>query len=338
MLAEILTEASKQGASDIHLRINSVRFRVNGELIPQSQFKVDMNNIFSIVAEVLKISEDEVRAIDKEFDKDISYSVTGVGRFRVNVAKQRGTFMMTLRIVNFDVPEWTELGVPKGLTEVLQSNKGLLLVTGPTGSGKSTTLAALIRLINETRDFNIVTIEDPIEYLHKDKKSIISQREVGVDTTFHNGLRAVLRQDPDVILIGELRDAETMEIALTAAETGHLVLSTLHTNSAVSSISRFLSEFPAEKHEQIRNQLSANLLGVFTQTLLKSTRGGRALAYELLVPNDAMRKNIREAKFLQIKQAMESSAQCISMKKSLEKLEAAKLITAQQKAEMLTIS
>lgn len=295
-LNDILKVALKANASDIHLKANlHPTFRIDGDLVP--------------LANAPKLSSDEMRkmAMDimtpqqklkfQDFNEiDLAYSVAGLGRFRVNVFQQRGLLGMVLRVIPFSVKTLKELQLPPILEKVAMNERGLVLVTGATGSGKSTTLAAMVDYINENRSSHIVTIEEPIEYLIRDKKSIINQREVGVDTMgFHLALRSALRQDPDVILVGEMRDAETMEIAIAAAETGHLVLSTLHTLDAPETINRILAAFPPYQQKQIRIQLASITKAIISQRLVPRKEGaGRVAATEILINNARVRELIED--------------------------------------------
>jgi twitching motility protein PilT len=294
-LNDILKIALKANASDIHLKVGLVpTFRIDGELVP-------LNNAPRLTPEELakmatNIMTPQQKLKFQDFNEiDLAYGVPGLGRFRVNIFQQRGTVGMVLRVIPFSVRSLTDLQLPSTLAKIAMNERGLVLVTGATGSGKSTTLAAMVDYINENRACHIVTIEEPIEYLIRDKKSIINQREVGFDTTgFHSALRAALRQDPDVILVGEMRDAETMEIALAAAETGHLVLSTLHTTDAAETINRILSVFPPYQQQQIRIQFGSIMKGIISQRLVAKKDGGRIAAVEVLINNTRVREQIED--------------------------------------------
>jgi len=293
-LKDILALAAKIGASDIHLKTFSAPvFRINGQLVKVDEFgPLKPEQIDTIVEEALN---EEQRAHFKEhFEVDLAYSLAGVGRFRMNVFRQRGSIGMVFRIIPFSVKPLDELLLPNILKKVALQKRGLILVTGTTGSGKSTTLAAIIEHINANRTCHIVTIEDPIEFLLRDKKSIVNQREVGLDTkTFSRALRSALRQDPDVIMVGEMRDLETIEIALTAAETGHLVLSTLHTLDASETINRIVGAFPNHQQPQVRQQLGAVLTAAVSQRLLKSKDGrGRVPAVEVMLNTQMVKELI----------------------------------------------
>jgi twitching motility protein PilT len=265
------------------------------------------DNVKELLLQIIK--PHQVEMLKKDLELDFSYSIPKVARFRGNVMFQRGTPAMALRIVPFEVPDLEKLGVLPGVRELCFLPRGLVLVTGPTGSGKSTTLAAMIDIINRERSLNIVTVEDPIEFLHSHKKSSVKQREVGIDTrSFSNALRHVLRHDPDVILIGEMRDLESIGIALTAAETGHLVFSTLHTQTAPLTINRVVDVFAEHQRDQIRQQLTGSLQAVLSQQLIPNIKGdGRVLAMEFLKTNTAVKTLIREGKEHQLYSVMQAS-------------------------------
>jgi len=306
-LLEILYKASILGASDVHITAGSRPVvRVDGKIKPLVEYPV-------LTAEMVQkllysvISDKHRKQLEEKGQVDFSFGVKDVGRFRANVFFQRGSTAGAFRRLPSKIMTVEELGLPRKVLELCHRSMGLILVTGPTGSGKSTTLAALIEYINENFPYHIITIEDPIEYVFHHKKSIVNQREIGEDVhSFADALRAALREDPDVILVGEMRDLETIEIALRAAETGHLVFGTLHTNTAVSTITRIVDVFPPNQQEQIRVQLSFVLQGVISQRLIPKIGGGRVLAYELLIPNTAIRSLIRENKLQQIYSIMQS--------------------------------
>ncbi|NPB05323.1 MAG: type IV pilus twitching motility protein PilT [Aquificae bacterium] len=330
-ITNILEEAVKQGASDVHITVGSPpRIRVDGQIKPLEQFPVvtpDMSKklIFEIMRERYR------KTLEEEGQVDFSFGVPGIGRFRVNAFYQRGTVAGVFRSLPARIPHYKELGLPDRIIDLCHKSMGLVLVTGPTGSGKSTTLAAMIDYILENFPHHVLTIEDPIEYLFKHKKGIVNQREIGTDAAnFNDALRAALREDPDVIMVGEMRDAETIETALRAAETGHLVFGTLHTNTAISTINRIVDVFPPERQEQIRIQLSFTLAGVISQRLVPKVGGGRVLAYELLIPNKAIRNLIRENKLQQVYALMQSGQAQTGMQtmnQSLAKLYKEGLIT-----------
>jgi twitching motility protein PilT len=293
---QILVEALENEASDVHIKEGAPPiFRVNGTLKPYQKVKPFDHNDLSKMAFGLMNDWQKERFI-KNREVDMGYEVYGLGRFRVNVYQQRGKLSIALRIVPYQIKSLEELHLPKVISDVALENRGLILVTGTTGSGKSTTLASMIDIINKSRNCHIITIEDPIEFIHEDKRSIIDQREVGSDTsTFSSALRVALRQDPDVILVGEMRDFETIETALTAAETGHLVMSTLHTLNATETITRIISVFPPYHQKQVRLQLAAVLKGVVSQRLVPRADGmGRVPAVEILVSTARVRECITE--------------------------------------------
>ncbi len=282
---DLLKVAVERGASDLHLKAGSYpMMRVGGDLTPVAQDRrIDHEEMIAIAAAVLPTALRE--KFKDSHEVDLAYSVAGLGRFRCNAFQQRGTIGMTFRVIPFRVATIPELTLPPVLKRITQEQRGLVLVTGTTGSGKSTTLAAMIDEINSSQTVNVMTIEDPIEYLHRDKRSIICQREVGIDTkSFAQALRSALRQDPDVILVGEMRDHETIETALLAAETGHLVLSTLHTLDAAETIGRIVSVFPPHQHQQVRIQLGSVLRAVVSQRLIPKADGkGRVPAVEVMI-------------------------------------------------------
>lgn len=305
---EILAKGIEIGASDVHLTVGlPPKMRVNGNLYT-SDFPVLMPT--DTLEILITIMNEHQRAIFEERGEfDMSYSSPGLGRYRVNAFKQRGSIAMAFRVVGTDVPSPDVLGVPESVVDLYQRKRGLILVTGPTGSGKSTTLAAIIDKINSCRDAHIITLEDPIEYLHPHKLSMVNQREIGIDTgSYSNALRAALREDPDVILVGEMRDFETISIAITAAETGHLVLSTLHTNSAASTVDRVIDVFPPHQQQQIRVQFANVLEAIIAQQLIPTADGtGRAAAFEVLHANHAVRNLIREGKSHQIESVIQTN-------------------------------
>jgi len=297
----------ERGGSDLHLKAGCAPMvRIDGELTPATYNILTPQHVRMIIESIL--SDEQKARFVAEKELDLAYSVPGLSRFRINIYLQRGTWAAAIRVVPARPFSLDELKMPPLLKVLAEKPRGLILVTGPTGSGKSTTLAAMINHINETRRCHIVTVEDPIEFLHKDKNSVISQREVGADTHgFGAALRHVLRQDPDVILIGEMRDLETTQSAITAAETGHLVLATLHTNTTATTIDRIIDIFPPHQQQQVRMQLSAVLEGVNCQTLIPRAHGsGRVLAVELMPVTPAIRNLIREGKSHQIPNLMQA--------------------------------
>jgi twitching motility protein PilT len=301
-IKDLLRKMLEENASDLHIAVGTPpTMRVNGVLKPvDSVGKLSPPEAKDLIYTIL--NEDQIKEFESEKELDMSFGIEGLSRFRVNVYQDRGSTVAAFRSIPFEIRSLEELGLPVVVGEFANKPQGLILVCGPTGSGKSTTLAALIDKINVERSCHIVTIEDPIEYLHKHKNSVVNQREVRSDTkSFAASLRHVLRQDPDVILIGEMRDLETISAALTVAETGHLVFATLHTNDAAQTINRIIDVFPERQQSQIRTQLSFVLEGVVVQQLLpKMSEPGRILAVEIMVPTPAVRSLIREEKVHQI--------------------------------------
>ena len=290
---ELLEEMNACGASDLHLRVGVKAYlRVDGRLVPVGDSVQTRESMDEIIRQIL--TEEQQRRFEARREMDLALSVAKMGRYRLNVYRQRGTSGMAVRLVHTTVPTFDDLNLPDIVRKLCQQRRGLIIVTGTTGSGKSTTLAAMVEEINRTRAENILTIEDPIEYVFRDQMSIVSQREVGADTdTFAAGQRHAIRQDPDVILIGEVRDLETMMIALTAADTGHLVLTTLHTVNAIETISRIISFFPPHQHQQVRLLLSGTLSAVISQRLLPRSDGpGRIPAIEAMIGTAAIRDAI----------------------------------------------
>jgi twitching motility protein PilT len=289
-LKQMLEEVLSTKASDLHLRVGvKPTIRVDGILRPISDEPVSPQNMEEIMNQIL--TEEQKKRFFEKNELDLALSVSKMGRFRINFYRQRGTVGVALRTVNINIPSFEELNLPPVLKKMADNRRGLIILTGTTGSGKSTTLAAMIDHINSTRSENVLTVEDPIEYIHRNKKSIVAQRELGGDTeSFVTALRHALRQDPDVILVGEIRDLETMSIALTASDTGHLVLSTLHTLNAVETINRIISFFPPHQHQQIRLLLSATLRGIVCQRLLPRCDGpGRVPAVEVMTNTGAVK-------------------------------------------------
>jgi len=296
----------EKGASDLHVTTNSPpQLRINGDLIPLKTPPLGPNETKSLCYSIL--TDAQKHKFEEENELDVSFGVKGLSRFRANIFTQRGAVAGSFRAIPFEIKSFEDLKLPQVVKLISDKPRGLVLVTGPTGSGKSTTLAAMIDRINTIRHDHIVTIEDPIEFVHPHKNCLINQREIGADTeSFKRALKSILRQDPDVVLVGELRDMETIEAALTISETGHLCFATLHTNSCAQTINRIIDVFPAYQQPQVRAQLSFVLEGVMSQTLLPTIGGkGRCLALEVMVPNAAIRNLIREDKIHQIYSQMQ---------------------------------
>jgi twitching motility protein PilT len=306
-LYELLKMMIEKNASDLHVTTGSPpRLRIDGKLVNIDHPSLNPADTKALCYSVL--TDAQKHKYEENNELDLSFGVKGLSRFRANIFMQRGAVAGAFRTIPFDIRTFQDLGLPEIMNELVKKPRGLILVTGPTGSGKSTTLAAMVDRINSDRCEHIITIEDPIEYLHPHKKCLINQREVHADTaSFSTALRYVLRQDPDVVLIGEMRDLETIEAALTVSETGHMTLATLHTNSAVQTMNRIIDVFPPHQQEQIRVQLSFVLEGILAQQLIpKKSGNGRVLAVELLVPNPAIRNLIREDKIHQIYSMMQT--------------------------------
>ena len=308
-LDDLLREATKRGASDLHLAVGlPPMLRIDGSLVHTDYRPIGPNDTQRLVYDIL--TNEQVEKFERSHELDFSYGVWGVGRFRVNIYRQRGSLGAALRSIPDQIPTFEQLGLPSVLRDQCRKHAGLILVTGPTGSGKSTTIACMLDTINSERPVHIFTMEDPIEYLHRHKRGMVNQRELGLDTdSFANALRAVLREDPDVILIGEMRDLETIQAALTLAETGHLVFGTLHTRNTPQTVDRVVDVFPPHQQEQIRVQLSNTLEMVVGQQLLPRTGGGRIAAVEVMIATSAVRNLIREGKAHQLYGALETGTQ-----------------------------
>jgi twitching motility protein PilT len=293
------------GATDLHITTGTPpQVRIDGDLVPLKTHKLSPEETKQICYSIL--NDKQKHRFEEELELDLSFGIKGLARFRGNLFMQRGEVGGAFRLIPYEIPALEVLGLPPVIKKMTEKPRGLILVTGPTGSGKSTTLASMINVVNRERREHIVTIEDPIEYLHHHQGCIVNQREVGKDTkSFGKALKYVLRQDPDVVLVGEMRDEETMEAALTLAETGHLTFGTLHTNSTVQTINRVIDMFPAHRQIQVRTQLSFVLEGVLCQSLLARQGGGRALAVEVMVPTDAIRALIRDNKVHQLYSQMQ---------------------------------
>ncbi len=330
-LHELLKITVNEGGTDLHITTNiPPQMRVNGVLIPIPHPPLSAADTKQLIYSVL--TDNQKHRLEEELELDFSFGIKGLARFRANVFFQRGAVAGAFRRIPYEILGFEALGIPPQVASLCEKPRGLVLVTGPTGSGKSTTLAAMLDKINNEKPLHIVTIEDPIEYLHTHKRAVVNQREVGSDThSFHKALRSVLREDPDVVLIGEMRDLETVEAALQIAETGHLTFATLHTNSAAQTINRIIDIFPPHQQAQVRTQLSMILEGILCQALLPRADGrGRVLAMEILFPTPAIRNLIREDKIHQIYGIMQTGQEKYGMQtfnQSLASLYFRKLIT-----------
>lgn len=315
LIEELLELTVNIGASDLHISSDLPPIvRVDGNLIKTDYPTLTTEDVESLVFPML--SNEQRRTLEQVWELDLSYGIHGLGRFRVNIYKDKGSYAAAFRAINSKIPDVESLGLHPIVRELTEKPRGLILVTGPTGSGKSTTLASMIDHINETRAEHILIIEDPIEYIHTSKRSIVHQRELGQDTrSFTNALRSALREDPDIIMVGEMRDLETIALALTAAETGHLVLGTLHTSSASQTIDRIIDVFPENQQQQIRIQLSTSLVAVLSQTLLPKldedgiNKKGRVMAQEVMTMNSAVANLIREGKTAQLYSVIQTGSQ-----------------------------
>ena len=314
LIEEVLELAVSKKASDIHISADLPPvLRIDGKLYRTNLPVLSSDDVETIIFPIL--SNDQRRELEQNWELDFGHSLHGVGRFRVNVYRDKGSYAAAFRTINTTPPSFDELGLPEIVKKIAERPRGLILVTGPTGSGKSTTLAAMIDYINSTRVEHVLTIEDPIEFIHQSKKCVVHQRELGQDTkSMANALRSALREDPDVILVGEMRDLETTRLALTAAETGHLVLGTLHTSSASQTIDRIVDIFPEVQQQQIRLQLSISLVAVFSQCLLpklqpNGVKKGRVMAQEIMIVNSAISNLNREQKTAQIYSAIQTGVQ-----------------------------
>jgi len=330
---ELLEVASNSQASDLILTVEAPpTMRVNHDLVPIGAVKLSPQDCEALLYQMM--NEEMAGRFEREGEVDFAYSISGVGRYRVNGFRQRGSVGIVARIIPARIRSLQELGVPEVVASLARRPNGIILVTGPTGSGKSTTLAAMIDLLNTEKSYHILTLEDPIEYLHRHKRSIVNQREIGKDTkSYATGLRSALRENPDVILVGELRDLETISIAMTAAETGHLVMTTLHTCDAAQTIDRIIDVFPPHQQAQVRVQLAGTLQGVIAQTLVKRRDGqGRVGAYEILVATPAIRNLIREGKSYQIPTQIQTGGRfgMRTMEASLRELLASGIISEEE--------
>lgn len=298
---DLLIEAQQRRASDLHITVGvTPKCRINGELADMQHPALTPTDTERLIIPIVPERMKDVLHTNGEVD--FSYSIPSHGRYRVNIFRQRGSYAAAIRLINMNIPSPELLGLPSSVISLTKKKRGMVLVTGPTGSGKSTTLASMIDIINTNRNLHVITLEDPIEYLHKHKRSIVNQREIGLDSlSFSNALRVILREDPDVILVGEMRDLETIEIAITAAETGHLVFSTLHTIGAVNTVDRIIDVFPPHQQQQIRVQLASVMEGVISQQLIPTIdQAGRVAAFEVMLTTPAIRNLIREGKNHQI--------------------------------------
>lgn len=308
-LRKILIDAVMKQASDIFFVAGrKISFKINGVIEAYGEHILHKEDTLTFIHDMYKLADSRDINLCKDGDDDFALSIVEVGRFRVNVYRQRGTYSAVLRVVVFDLPAFEHMGIPKQVINFSTYTKGLVLVTGTSGSGKSTTLSYILDEINKNRNCHIITLEDPIEYLHKHKNSIVSQREIGIDSlNYSKALRAAMRESPDVIFIGEMRDLETIEVAMTAAETGHLVFSTLHTVGAANTIDRIIDVFPPNQQQQIRVQLGMVLKGIVSQQLLKS-KDSMLPAFEILLANNAIKNLIREGKVHQIDSVLSTSS------------------------------
>jgi len=307
VINELMIDAFNKKASDLHITVGAKPiFRIHGRLVPIGEELLTTRDTEQFLRAL--VTEHQFAEFMDKGELDFSYGIEKISRFRINAFKQRGAISLAIRVIPTNIPDLDQLGVEPIIKAFVEKPQGLILVTGPTGSGKSTTLASMINLINQTQSKHIITLEDPIEYLHRHGRSLIVQREIGADSkSFANALRASLRQDPDVILVGEMRDLETISTAITAAETGHLVFATLHTTDAANTIDRIIDVFPADQQSQIRLQLASVLVGIISQRLLPTADlKGRALAMEVLVTTPAVANLIRQEKVHQIKTVMQT--------------------------------
>ncbi len=339
-MADLLQILVERGGSDLHVTSGTYpQIRIAGKLVPLTQFEqLTPQDTQRLAYSVL--NEGQKQKFEEESELDLSFGIQGLARFRANIYRQRGAVGAAIRVIPYQIRSFDELGLPKVVQELAERPKGLVLVTGPTGSGKSTTLAAMLDKINSERSEHIVTIEDPIEFVHPHKKCIVNQREVFSDThSFKNALKSILRQDPDVVLVGEMRDLETIAAAITIAETGHLTFGTLHTNSCAQTINRIIDVFPTGQQPQVRAQLSLVLEGVLSQTLIPKIGGGRVMAMEIMVATPAIRNLIREEKIHQIYSAIQSGSKygMQTMNQSLADLVRRHLITREDAMNRSTI-
>lgn len=305
---ELLQISKDRGASDLHITVGiPPKIRINGELVDLDYPRMMPADVETMIQPLL--TERIKSTFDEKGEVDFAYAIPGLGRYRVNLFRQRGSHAIVIRLVGTVIPDAYDLGIPKSVIELTEKKRGLVLVTGPTGSGKSTTLASLIDIINSNFNTHIITLEDPIEYLHNHKRAVVNQREIGLDTmSYSHALRAALREDPDVILVGEMRDLDTISIAITAAETGHLVFSTLHTTGAANTIDRIIDVFPPHQQQQIRIQLASVLEAIISQQLIPTQDNrSRVAAFEVLHATSSIKNLIREAKTHQIDSTLQTN-------------------------------
>ncbi len=332
-LTEYLNRAVGDRASDLFIVAGGpVCAKQEKRMVPISEDRVFPRDTEELIREIYTLANRAIDRFIKQGDDDFSFSVAGLARFRVNVYRQRGSMAAVIRVVSFDIPNWNDLSIPEQVMDLAKVQHGMVLVTGTAGSGKSTTQACLIDRINRTRECHIITLEDPIEYLHRDRRSIVSQREIAIDTQdYPSALRACLRQAPDVILLGEMRDQETIHTAMTAAETGHLLIATLHTKGAVNTIDRIVDTFPSGQQDQVRVQLSMVLHTVVSQQLVPDVNGGLTPAFEIMHVNNAIRSLIRDSKTHQIDNAIAAGGAegMVTMDQSLLTLYKSREITAE---------
>ncbi len=332
-LTEYLNRAVGDRASDLFIVAGGpVCAKQEKRMVPISEDRVFPRDTEELIREIYTLANRPIDRFIKQGDDDFSFSVAGLARFRVNVYRQRGSMAAVIRVVSFDIPNWNDLSIPEQVMDLAKVQHGMVLVTGTAGSGKSTTQACLIDRINRTRECHIITLEDPIEYLHRDRRSIVSQREIAIDTQdYPSALRACLRQAPDVILLGEMRDQETIHTAMTAAETGHLLIATLHTKGAVNTIDRIVDTFPSGQQDQVRVQLSMVLHTVVSQQLVPDVNGGLTPAFEIMHVNNAIRSLIRDSKTHQIDNAIAAGGAegMVTMDQSLLTLYKSREITAE---------
>jgi twitching motility protein PilT len=337
---ELLQIMITRGASDLHLSTGTYpQIRLNGKLVPLTEFEQLMPTDTQRLAYSV-LNESQKQKFEETNELDLSFGIQGLARFRCNVFRQRGAVATAIRVIPFKIRSFEELNLPTVVQQLADRPKGLVLVTGPTGSGKSTTLAAMVDRINSERTEHIMTIEDPIEFVHLHKKCLVNQREVFADTqSFKNALKSILRQDPDVVLVGEMRDLETISAAMTIAETGHLTLATLHTNSCAQTMNRIIDVFPTHQQPQVRAQLSLVLEGVLSQALVPRIGGGRVMALEIMVTTPAVRNLIREEKIHQIYSAMQAGSKfgMQTMNQSLADLVRRRLITREEALNRSTL-